>query len=432
MWQHSSTRVLVVGLTSCVAIVSIVAYNHIGNGGKVMDSNKSEEDAVETTENSDDSDEGGISSKPMFDHKNSELARTIVDMADQRAKRWMSFQVTGAHCMVGQVGGKSHNKKPILILETFVMKPVNPDHRGIREISFYEAIQASSKRSGFKTYCDLFGPRIGGKKSNGCEPCCDDSKVVNETKLLHRLEPFTPRYFGTIQYDQNSGPDEKTMSQKDTGGFTKQNSYILLNNITTNFSKPSVLDIKLGTETFEPDAPDEKKAYELKKYPPQSDFGFRLTAMRIYEPTNPKAGECGYVYYPKQYGRTLETRESIKQALVLFLGGANLPKEIRANRSSAIQRILQRLKLIKGWFCDNNAFQFCGSSILIVYEGDAVCKEVDGIHLDMGRAKMIDFGRVRRNPEGDMGYLRGVTTLIILLEEILRESFLGTSKYIRF
>ena len=397
-----------------------------------MDSKKSEEDAIETTESSDDSVEGGISSKPMFDHKNSELARTIVDMADQRAKRWMSFQVTGAHCMVGQVGGKSHNKKPILILETFVMKPVNPDHRGIREISFYEAIQASSKRSGFKIYCDHFGPRIGGKESNDCEPCCDDSKVVNETKLLHRLEPFTPRYFGTIQYGQNSAHvNEKTMPQKDTGGFTKPNSYILLNNITTNFSKPCVLDIKLGTETFEPDAPDEKKAYELKKYPPQSDFGFRLTAMRIYEPTNPKAGECGYVYYPKQYGRTLETRESMKQALVLFLGGANLPKEIRANRSSAIQRILQRLKLIKGWFCDNNSFQFCGSSILIVYEGDTVCKEVDGIHLDMGRAKMIDFGRVRRNPEGDTGYLRGVTTLIILLEEILRESFLETSKYIR-
>lgn len=413
MWQQSSTRMLV-GLTSCIAIVSIVAYNQIG-------SNKSEKD--------EDFDGDGDSSSPMFDHNKSELARTIVDMADQRAKRWMSFQVTGAHCMVGQVGGKSNHKKPILILENFVMKPVNPDHRGIREIAFYEAIQASAKRSGFKTYCDLFGPRVDKKGGNRLESCCDDSEVRNETKLLHRLEPFTARYFGTIQYNQNSTTSET--AQRDSGSScTKLDSYILLNNVTTNFSKPCVLDIKLGTETFEPDAPDEKKAYELTKYPAQSDFGFRLTAMRIYDPSNPKASECGYVYYPKQFGRSLDTRESMKQALVLFLGGANLPKEIRANRTTAIQRILSRLKLIKGWFCDNDAFSFYGSSILMIYEGDTVHNEAEGIHLDMGRAKMIDFGRVRRNPQGDMGYLRGVTTLIVLLEDILRENFLETSKYI--
>ncbi len=415
MWQQSSTRFLV-GLTSCITIFSIVAFNHIGAA-------KPEKDA-----GSDDTNDGGDSSTPLFDHKNSKLARTIANMADQRAKRWMSFQVTGAHCMVGQVGGKSNHKKPILILETFVMKPVNRDHRGIREIAFYEAIQASSKRSGFQTYCDLFGPRVDDKRGNNLEPCCDESEVLNETKLLHRLEPFTARYFGTIQYNQNSTSET---APRDVGSScTKPDSYILLNNVTTNFSKPCVLDIKLGTETFEPDAPEEKKAYESKKYPAQSDFGFRLTAMRIYDPSNPKASECGYIYYPKQYGRSLDTRESMKQALVLFLGGANLPKEIRANRTTAIQRILSRLKLIKGWFCDNNAFSFCGSSILMIYEGDTVHNEAEGIHLDMGRAKMIDFGRVRRNPEGDIGYLRGVTTLIILLEEILRETYLETSTYI--
>lgn len=421
MLQHSSTRVLV-GLTSCIVIMSLVAYRQIDN-----------KDDSKEKKSSGDTKEGGNACKPMFDYNNTKLVRTIVDMADQRAKRWMSFQVTGAHCMIGQVGGKSHRKKPILILETFVMKPVNPDHRGIREIAFYEAIQASSKRSGFKAYCSLFGPGDGSKKANILQPCCDEAKVQDETKLLHRLEPFTARYFGTIEYNQNSSPDdEKNTTERDAGVFgTTPNSYILLNNVTTNFSKPCVLDIKLGTKTFEPDAPEEKKSYELKKYPPQSDFGFRLTAMRIHDPSNPKAGVMGYVYYPKQFGRSLETRESVKQALVLFLGGANLPKEIRANRSTAIQRILSRLKMIKGWFRDNKSFSFCGSSILMVYEGDTVRNEVDGIELDMARAKMIDFGRVRRHPGGDPGYMRGLTHLISLLEEILRESFLETSKYIR-
>ena len=432
MLQHSSTRLLV-GLTSCIAIVSLVAYSRTGNEKKGLGEKKSEEDASTAKKNSHDSNEGGNACKPMFDYSNRNVSRTIIGIAEQRAKRWMSFQVSGAHCMIGQVGGKSHSKKPILILDTFVLKPVNPDHRGIREIAFYEAIQASSKRSGFQTYCSLFGPETGSNETNGLRPCCDEAKVQNETKLLHRLEPFTARYFGTIEYNQNSSSgDEKVTAQRGAVDFgTKPNSYILLNNVTTNFSKPCVLDIKLGTKTFEPDAPDEKKSYELKKYPPQSNFGFRLTAMRIYDPLNSKAGVMGYVYYPKHFGRSLETRESIKEALVLFLGGINLPKKIRANRSSAIQRILSRLKMIKGWFRDNNSFLFCGSSILIIYEGDTIRNEVDGIELDMARAKMIDFGRVRRHPGGDAGYLRGVTQLIILLEEILKESFLETSTYIR-
>lgn len=435
MLQISSTRVLV-GLTSCIALMSFVAYSQIDSEENV-EKKKSEKDGSVGKKNSEsdqldpvnDVDEEITNAcKPMFDYSDDELSKRIADMADQRAKRWMSFRVSGAHCMVGQVGGKSHRKRPILILDTFVMKPVNTDHRGIREIAFYEAIQAASKRSRLNSYSSLFGPKDRDDLQH-----CDESKIESETKLLHRLEPFTAGYFGTIEYNQNASKDEDKMLQGTKPGHfgIKENSYILLNNVTKNFSKPCVMDIKLGTQTFEPDAPEEKKSCELKKYPEQSDFGFRLTAMRIYDPSNAKAGVAGYAYYPKQFGRSLRTRQSIKQALITFFGGANLPKDIRANRSAAIQRILTRLKKIKGWFRDNKSFAFYGSSILIVYEGDTVRNEVDGVELDMALANIIDFGRVRRQSGGDFGYLRGLTTLITILEEILKETFLETSKYIK-
>jgi len=441
MLQHASTR-LVVGLTSCIAIVSFVAYKQFNNEKKELGKKKSEKDIPEAKKSSfvdeldapiHSNEEVKRACKPMFDCNDNELTRIIVDMADQRAKRWMSFRVSGAHSMVGQVGGKSHRKRPILILDTFVMKPVSSDHRGIREIAFYEAIQAASKRSGFKTYCSLFGPRVRNEETNDLQPCCDEAKVEVETKLLHRLEPFTARYFGTLEYNQSPTFEcQKVIVETNPIPFgIKSNSYILLNNVTKNFSKPCVLDIKLGTKTFEQDASEEKKLYELKKYPSQSDFGLRLTAMRIYDPSNAKAGECGYVYYPKQFGRSLGTRESLKQALLVFLGGANLPQDVRANRSAAIQRILSRLKMIKGWLRDNKSFAFYGSSILVIYEGEILRNEVNGVELDMASAKMIDFGRVRRQHEGDLGYYKGLVTLIVLLEEILKESFLETSKYIR-
>eukprot|EP00536_Pseudo-nitzschia_multiseries_P001977 jgi/Psemu1/182593/e_gw1.26.54.1 len=357
----------------------------------------------------------------MFKFNNKDLSKKIIYMADQRAKRWMSFQISGAHRMVGQVGGRSHN--PILILDTMVMKPVRHDHRGVREIAFYEAIQASSKRTGFETYCSLFSEELRD---------CDRTIVEIETKLLYRLEPYTARYFGIVEYSQNANGNDQNLSveERTQPHGIDANSYVLLNNLTKTFSRPCVLDIKMGTQTYEPDAPEEKKLYELGKYSSQTDFGFRLTAMRIYDPSNAEADNDGYIYYPKQFGRSLNTRESVKASLLMFLGGSDLPKEVRANRTSAIQRILSKLKMIKGWFRDNKSFAFYGSSILVVYEGDTIPDDARGIELDMAKAKMIDFGRVRRQPGGDLGYFKGLRTLICIFEEILRESFLDESKYI--
>lgn len=430
MTQRTSTRV-VVGLMSCVVILSFVTYSRHNEEKRQSRKKKSEKDALATKENSGPEGQRLLSNggeaeyktcKPMFKYNNQELSKKMFNMADQRAKRWMSFQLSGAHRMVGQVGGRSHN--PILILDTVVMKPVRQDHRGVREIAFYEAIQASSKRSGFEIYCSLFSEETKD---------CDKTNVEVETKLLYRLEPYTARYFGTVEYHDNSELNDETLSAEEvTRPFgIKPNSYVLLNNVTKTFSHPCVLDIKMGTQTFEPDAPEEKKLYELGKYSSQKYFGFRLTAMRIYDPSNAETDEDGYIYYPKQFGRSLDTRESVKESLLKFLGGADLPKDVRANRTTAIQTVLIKLKVMKGWFRDNKSFAFYGSSILVVYEGDTIPNDVGGIELDTAKAKMIDFGRVRRQPGGDVGYLKGLTTLIILFEEILRESFLDESKYIR-
>jgi hypothetical protein len=479
--RTTSTRILCIGLTSCIVILSFVVYNNNNNNnakeGKKKSGKKDSSPAIDESSekfqqqqqiitNGDENEKGeknASSCSPMFEYTNPKLTREMLDMACHRAKRWLSlFRVSGAQNMVGQVGGKSQLKRPVLIFETFVMKPANLDHRGIREIAFYEAIQATharNKRSGFQIYCKLFGPRDNIIKSpspsssssssssssvkNGflsyftrrkeekkveedtTQPCCDMTKVENETKLLHRLELFTPKYIGTTEYDEQELSSKELSESESLDVGVKSNTYIILNNLTTHFSKPCVLDLKIGTETYEPDAMDEKRLREMNKYhPQQTDFGFRMVAMRIYDPSNIKAGKDGYVYYPKRFGRSLDTRESVKDALRTFLGGEYLPKDIKKKRSSAIIRIVSKLKLIRGWFRDNDVLAFYGSSILIIYEGETdEKKEIDNVQLDMGRAKMIDFGRVRRQPGGDPGYRKGINTLITLLEEILKESF---------
>jgi 1D-myo-inositol-tetrakisphosphate 5-kinase/inositol-polyphosphate multikinase len=370
--------------------------------------------------------------QPMFEYNNKALTEIVLDMASNRAKRWMSFRVTNCSKMVGQVGGKSVHKRPLLTLEpNFVLKPVNLDHRGVREVAFYEAIQTSSSKHQRSTYCRLFGPRDlkplpthdifsswTGRFRNTPErqDCCDESIIDRETKLLHRLELFVPEYYGMVEYV----PDES--KHDETGPYgTNYNSHLLFLNLTTPFSHPCVLDLKMGTKTYETDAPNEKKDRERSKYPAQDKFGFRMVAMRIYDPHSSKSSSDGYSYFPKSFGRSLDTRDSVKQALRTFFGGTNLSKEVQTNRANAIKRILTQLKLIKGWFKDNDIFEFSASSILLIYEGDT--QSTQDVLPDLGTAKMIDFGRVRRKSGGDPGYLKGVRNLISLLEEILRESF---------
>jgi hypothetical protein len=44
---------------------------------------------------------------------------------------------------------------------------------------------------------------------------------------------------------------------------------------------PSVLDLKMGTQTYDENAKPEKIAAEISKYPPQKDLGFRFTGMKV-------------------------------------------------------------------------------------------------------------------------------------------------------
>jgi hypothetical protein len=377
-------------------------------------------------------------SKPMLDFADIQLTQTVLKLATDRAKRWMSFQVSDCGKMIGQVGGKSVQKRPLLTLEpNFVLKPVNLDHRGIREIAFYEAIEAAFTKNrqanNEDTYGKLFGPKYSkplsihnrllswlNGRSRNLEDCCLESSVESEIKLLRRLELFTPEYFGVVE----CATELSTNEQVPTCSYgTNYNSHILLHNLTSHFSKPCVLDLKMGTETYEPDAPDDKKRRERTKYPQQVEFGFRLVAMRLFNPSDTLADIDGYIYFPKKFGQSLESRDRVKDGLRLFFGGGDLPLIVRASRAEAIKRILTQLKLIKKWFKDNNVFTFTASSILLVYEGNTETDEENGMQPDLATVKMIDFGRVRRRAGRDQGYLHGVRTLILILEEILCESF---------
>lgn len=371
----------------------------------------------------------------MIDYERPDTREEILDRARHRASKWLSYHVSGADLMVGQVGGISKHKRPLLTLDPdYVLKPLQLDHRGIRELAFYEAINAAAHTSGIKGYADF----VSLKGDPISTPWFDviafslafllkdpyvlacEQRILNawttvekEAKLLRRLYANVPSYFGMVRHEQSEGSSDEAAELPSPYGI-QLDCYVVLQDITVNFKKPCVIDLKMGFRTFEPDAPEPKKKREHQKYPQQELFGFRIVGKRVYIPSHKEAGDNGYVFYPKGLGRSLGSYEGLKDAFVVFFGLEVLDRSLLPARLKTITNVLLKLRSMQHWFRDNDEFCFCASSLLIAYEGDT---ETDGT-LDMVAVKMIDFGRVRRQSGGDPGYLKGLHTISTMLEEI--------------
>ena len=467
--------------------------------------------------------------------------------------------------MIGQVGGMSLHKRPLLTLEPdYVMKPVQTDHRGIREIFLYEAVKVLYKNRSSQQYAALLtgggGAGTGGHKNqlqlSQIRPqyafgiidvwdtlamwlamkmndpiVAENEKIINkswkavkkEVDMLRRLATFMPSYYGVVgQRSPLSMPHGEEQAHKAAQGerikmaaATHENgtstiaatsngktlaasidssdvfspshygisleAHLLLTDITANFYKPCVMDLKMGTQTYEPDAPEGKKLREMSKYPQQEQFGFRIVGFRFYDPTHPDSEEFGFRYFKKDYGRSLGTVDELLDALRLFLSagcsaitegsvaeeknckaadektdegaavkngsttatagtdenGENVlssnsstasnskkatkdeSQDIEARervRMRALSSLLAQLWPIIGFFEENKTLSFYASSLLLVYEGDRQCPNPDVTSI-----KMIDFGRVRREPGGDPGYRHGLRTLKSLMDRIRKE-----------
>lgn len=356
----------------------------------------------------------------------------------------MSLSEDNAKPMVGQVGGVSVHKKPLLTLAPdYVLKPLLLDHRGIREIAFYEAIRILSQNPSKTVYANFL---TGDKKKQSAvnrfgevfdtlalalaifmqdhivvesEVALKDAwkSVKREIEEIRKLATFTAPYYGVMgQRGVSASPD--------CPFGISEGAHLLLNDLTINFRKPCVMDLKMGTQTYEPDAPEEKYLRESGKYPQQEHFGFRIVGMRIYDPKHPDADTKGFRHFDKSYGRSLATREALLEAMRLFFSAGI--KQLDGNvltsggdaqekvRTRAISNMLLELRPLRRFFDENKSLRFYASSLLIVYEGDVSQDNTASI-------KMIDFGRVRRDPAGDHGCSFGLRTLKHMLTDVLEE-----------
>ncbi|KAL9183207.1 hypothetical protein ACHAXT_004994 [Thalassiosira profunda] len=376
--------------------------------------------------------------------------------------------------MTKQVGGIASHKRPVLALDGYILKPLRllhkpriatgkdaaddktKTHRGIREVAFYEALEfaamvpTDSKCNTVPTSCrhPCIGYRSGAQfrseDTTQSQPIPDtslpqhlgyvdtlalsvaiyagDSRVLSsvqsyanawrclakEMRALKGLSKFTAPYFGVLDLD---GLEGGRQLQSPTIQPVHR-PHLLLQNLTVPFRRPNIIDIKMGTQTYEPAAPLAKQRREAGKYPPQETFGFRIVGMRVHSAADDQC-QC----WDKSFGVGLKTSEEVVQALATFFccGDSNGSTSYTLY---VLSGVIEQLAQLMQWFEeDNSTLAFYASSILIVYDGSQPYATIDRYYQDP-IVKMIDMAHVCHQSGGDAGYLKGLDNLSRMLKAI--------------
>lgn len=226
--------------------------------------------------------------------------------------------------------------------------------------------------------------------------------LSKELKSLRKMADFTSSYYGVVDLQRM---EECKHLHHPMAATSLSHPHLLLENITGNFRHPNIIDLKMGTQTYEPSAPEAKQLREIQKYTQQAEFGFRIVGMRVYD-----AATDEYICKDKSFGTGLMTEDEVMGALGMFFSSSN------TCLTPTIDNILRQLTNIQDWFENSNSvWAFYGGSILIVYEGDD--NTSNATNTDPA-VRMIDFAHVCRKQGGDEGYLKGIKTLLSMLLEI--------------
>lgn len=268
---------------------------------------------------------------------------------------------------------------------------------------------------------DRHEPPSAGVLSNASgslliKPCKDAEIEFYQSALHHpQFAYYIPVFMGNISFVGKSGPDVAALMESKSpdqphpaihqipdemvrekawapsgGGKIRTDSGVVLENITANFRKFNVLDVKLGARLWADDAPQAKreKMENEANSTTSKALGIRIAGMRIYtgrDPAGPQEADADnhridqdpfgqidpnggdYRIYDKHYGRSL-TVDTVHKGFEKFfrIAPGKAPDE-------DIKKVLHAfLTDLDGVRCvlESEECRIYSSSLLFVYEGD--------------------------------------------------------------
>lgn len=152
----------------------------------------------------------------------------------------------------------------------------------------------------------------------------------------------------------------------------KTDKAVVLENATYGFTRPNILDVKLGKRLWADDAPLQKKQRfeKISSETTHGTLGFRIAGMRVFRGSEDASelDEEEYKIYDKDYGRVQVTDKNVVSEFrkFIFNKSAGIDKDLGQAVCEAFARDLRRVEDV----LERHESRMYSSSLLFIFEGD--------------------------------------------------------------
>ncbi|KAE8719693.1 Inositol polyphosphate multikinase beta [Hibiscus syriacus] len=267
-------------------------------------------------------------------------------------------QVAGHQAIDGNLG-------PLVDDSGRFYKPLQENERGTKELAFYRSLSS-------------------------------------DTLVPDHIRRFFPVFYGSQLLEASDGSGLRP--------------HLALQDLASNHLNPSILDVKMGSRTWYPEASDEyiQRCLEKDRTTTTVSLGFRISGLQIYE-----SKESGF-WKPSRKDVLNFTAEDVRLVLRKFVSSNSSDMKPDCCFAPTVYGgpagILEQLLELKTWFEDQTIFHLNSTSLLILFDKESVLKG----RTPLGEVKLIDFAHV---VEGkgviDHNFLGGICSLIKFISEVL-------------